>query len=294
MNFKKLFTVGLACVVMLSLVGCTNDKNSSKEKTATSSSVINLISREQGSGTRAAFTEITGILVKENGKEIDKTSSKAAIQSSTNAVLTTVEKDINSIGYISLGSLRDTVKALKIEGAEPTPQNIKNDSYKLKRPFNLAYKENIKSSAKDFLKFILSAEGQKIVSKEGYVATSEGENYTAIDNSDHLTIAGSTSVTPLMEKLTDAYKIKNPNVKIDIQSNGSSAGMTAAIKNTADIGMASRDLKDSEKKELVFTTIAHDGIAVIVNKDNTLSDINITDLKKIFTGEITDYSKLKK
>lgn len=299
MKLKSFGKVALVLALGASLVACGGNKkeettaNAGGEKTEELSS-INVITREQGSGTRSAFTELTGVLVKDGDKEVDNTYSEAAVQSSTDAVLTTVQNDASSIGYISLGSLNDDVKALKVEGVEATPENIKSNTYKLARPFNVAYKKDVDEKAMDLIKFIMSDEGQKICEEEGYVGDAKGETYEAINNDAKLTIAGSTSVTPLMEKLVEAYKAKNPDVVIDIQSNGSSAGMTAAMEGTAQLGMASRELKDEEKEALDFTVIARDGIAVIVNKENKVEDVTMEDLQKIFTGELTDWANLAK
>lgn len=299
MKLKKFGKIALVLALGASLVACGGNKkenataNAGGEKTEELSS-INVITREQGSGTRSAFTELTGVLVKDGDKEVDNTYSEAAVQSSTDAVLTTVQNDASSIGYISLGSLNDDVKALKVEGVEATPENIKSNTYKLARPFNVAYKKDVDEKAMDLIKFIMSDEGQKICEDEGYVGDAKGESYEAINNDAKLTIAGSTSVTPLMEKLVEAYKAKNPDVVIDIQSNGSSAGMTAAMEGTAQLGMASRELKDEEKEALDFTVIARDGIAVIVNKENKVEDVTMDDLQKIFTGELTDWANLAK
>lgn len=299
MKLKKFGKIALVLALGASLVACGGNKkeettaNAAGEKTEELSS-INVITREQGSGTRSAFTELTGVLVKDGDKEVDNTYSEAAVQSSTDAVLTTVQNDASSIGYISLGSLNDDVKALKVEGVEATPENIKSNTYKLARPFNVAYKKDVDEKAMDLIKFIMSDEGQKICEEEGYVGDAKGETYEAINNDAKLTIAGSTSVTPLMEKLVEAYKAKNPDVVIDIQSNGSSAGMTAAMEGTAQLGMASRELKDEEKEALDFTVIARDGIAVIVNKENKVEDVTMDDLQKIFTGELTDWANLAK
>lgn len=299
MKLKSFGKVALILALGASLVACGGNKkenataNAGGEKTEELSS-INVITREQGSGTRSAFTELTGVLVKDGDKEVDNTYSEAAVQSSTDAVLTTVQNDASSIGYISLGSLNDDVKALKVEGVEATPENIKSNTYKLARPFNVAYKKDVDEKAMDLIKFIMSDEGQKICEEEGYVGDAKGETYEAINNDAKLTIAGSTSVTPLMEKLVEAYKAKNPDVVIDIQSNGSSAGMTAAMEGTAQLGMASRELKDEEKEALDFTVIARDGIAVIVNKENKVEDVTMDDLQKIFTGELTDWANLAK
>ncbi len=300
MKLKSFGKVAVVLALGASLVACGGNKkedataNAGGKEEGKTLGAINVITREQGSGTRSAFTELTGVLVKDGDKEVDNTYAEAAVQSSTDAVLTTVQNDASSIGYISLGSLNDDVKALKVEGVEATPENIKSNTYKLARPFNVAYKKDVDEKSMDLVKFIMSDEGQKICEEEGYVGDAKGETYEPINNDAKLTVAGSTSVTPLMEKLAEAYKAKNPDVVIDIQSNGSSAGMTAAMEGTAQIGMASRELKDEEKAALDFTVIARDGIAVIVNKENKAEDVTMDDLQKIFTGELTDWASLTK
>lgn len=307
MEIKKFGKLGMIIALAASLVACGGSNNGgsnadkanagsneTKTEAASDMGTINVISREQGSGTRSAFTELTGVLEKDGDNEVDNTYDEASVQSSTDAVLTTVQNDDASIGYISLGSLNDTVKAVKVDGTEATPENIKSGDYKLARPFNIAYKEGIDEKTNDFIKFIMSEEGQKIVAEEGYIEESEAEKYEPIDNDAHISIAGSTSVAPLMEKLVEAYKALNPNFVGDIQANGSSAGMTAAIEGTADIGMASRELKDEEKSEVESMVIARDGIAVIVNKNNSAEDLTMDNLKDIFTGAVTEWSEVTK
>lgn len=307
MEIKKFGKLGMIIALAASLVACGGSNNGgsnadkanagsneTKTEAASDMGTINVISREQGSGTRSAFTELTGVLEKDGDNEVDNTYDEASVQSSTDAVLTTVQNDDASIGYISLGSLNDTVKAVKVDGTEATPENIKSGDYKLARPFNIAYKEGIDEKTNDFIKFIMSEEGQKIVAEEGYIEESEAEKYEPIDNDAHISIAGSTSVAPLMEKLVEAYKALNPNFEGDIQANGSSAGMTAAIEGTADIGMASRELKDEEKSEVESMVIARDGIAVIVNKNNSAEDLTMANLKDIFTGAVTEWSEVTK
>lgn len=253
---------------------------------------INVVSREDGSGTRGAFIEIVGILEKDaNGNEVDRTYEEAIIQNGTDAILTTVAGDEYAIGYISLGSLNDSIKAVKIEGVEPTSENVQNGSYKISRPFNLAYKGELSGLAKDFMDFILSAEGQQIVVDKGYVqASTSPAAYAGEAQSGNLVVAGSTSVTPVMEKLAEAYQELHSGVTIEIQSSGSSAGMTAAMEGTAELGMASRDLKDSEKAELNYNAIAIDGIAVIANNANPIDDLTMDEVKSIYIGEATEWN----
>ena len=223
------------------------------------------------------------------------TTLAAVVQNSTNAVMQTVAGDEGAIGYISLGSLNDTVKAVKVEGVEATEENIASGEYKISRPFNLAYKEaELSDLAKDFLKFVISEDAQALSLEEGYVPLKDSEKYQASGAKGTLTVAGSTSVTPLMEKMVEKYKELNPEANIEIQSTGSSAGIEAVIDGAADIAMASRELKDEEKDKLAVEVIATDGIAVIVNKDSKLEDLTIDQLKQIFKGEITNTSELGK
>ncbi|WP_071026340.1 substrate-binding domain-containing protein [Peptoniphilus raoultii] len=273
--------------------GTNTTAEETTETTGTELGKINVITREPGSGTRGAFTEITGIFEKKDGTEVDNTSQEAAVQNSTNAVLTTVANDAASIGYISLGSLNDTVKALKVEGAEATAENIKSGDYKIARPFNVCYKEDIDEKTKDLLVFIESDEGQKIVEAEKYIPEEGKGDYEPIDNDAHITIAGSTSVTPLMEKIVEAYQKLNPKFVADIQATGSTAGVQSAIEGSAQLGMASRELKDEEAAQVKNDVIARDGIAVIVNKENPQEDMTLEQIKNVFVGSIADWTELK-
>lgn len=279
----------LSLVVILS-TGCSDGGPvSSGESDSTNS--INVVSREDGSGTRGAFIEIVGILEKDSdGNETDNTYEEAIIQNGTDAVMTTVSGDANSIGYISLGSVNDTVKALKINGVEASSENVQNGSYKISRPFNIAYGGDLNSLGQDFINFILSTQGQDIVSEAGYVeVNTESDNYTRSNEEGNLIIAGSTSVSPVMEKLAEKYEALNPNTSIEIQSTGSSAGMQSAIEGSADIGMASRELKDSEKELLSHKPIAIDGIALICNMDNPRDSLSLDGVKSIYTGAATTW-----
>ena len=254
-----------------------------------------VVSREDGSGTRGAFIELVGLEEEaSDGSKEDKTTTDAVVQNSTNGVMTTVAQDPSAIGYISLGSLNDTVKAVKVEGIEATEENIESGDYKISRPFNLAYKEDgLDDVSKDFLDYCLSKEAQDIVKEEGYVPLKESEEYKAPEGlKGSITVAGSTSVTPLMEKFIEAYQELNPDVSIELQSNGSSAGIEAVIDGAANIAMASRDLKDEEKDELKPEVIATDGIAVIVNKDSKVEDLTVDQLKDIFSGELKNTGDL--
>lgn len=256
---------------------------------------ITVVSREDGSGTRGAFIELVGLEEEKDGEKKDTTTDEAVVQNSTNGVMQTVSQDPSAIGYVSLGSVNDNVKKVKVDGAEATEKNIESGDYTLQRPFNLAFKEDkLDDLAKDFLAFVLSKDAQEIVGKEGYIKV-EAKDYKAKKVKGNLTIAGSTSVTPLMEKLVEKYKDVNPDAKIEIQSTGSSSGIESTISDVSQIAMASRELKDEEKDKLQVEVLAKDGIAVIVNKDDSkLNDLTKDQLKEIFSGKIKNTSDLSK
>ena len=258
------------------------------------SKTISVVTREEGSGTRDAFTELTGVLVKDGDNKTDNTTTSAVTINSTEAVITNVKDNNAAIGYISLGSLNDTVKALKIGGVEATADNVKSGDYAVSRPFNIAYKGELSDVAQDFVDYIMSSDGQKIVSDNGYVTVSENAAYSGKKPSGKISVAGSSSVSPVMEKLAEAYQKVNTNAKVEIQTSDSSAGMQSAMGGTCDIGMASRDLKDEEKSALKVETIAKDGIAVIVNNANTCDDLTLDQVKSIYTGETTVWSDIIK
>ncbi len=254
---------------------------------------ISVISREDGSGTRGAFIELMGIEQKDaDGNKVDMTTDEAIIANSTSIVITSVAGDEMAVGYISLGSLNDTVKALSVDGVEPTVENIKAGSYKVSRPFNIVTKAEVSDLASDFIAFILSADGQAVVSENGYIAVGDAAAaYTASGLSGKLTVGGSSSVTPVMEKLAEAYMAVNPEMKIEVQQSDSTTGVTGAIESTYDIGMASRELKDTEiEAGAVNTVIAMDGIAVVVNNANPITNIASETVTRIYTGELTDWA----
>lgn len=257
---------------------------------------INVLSREEGSGTRGAFVELFGIERKDSsGKKVDYTTDEAAVTNSTAVMLTSVASDKYAIGYISLGSLNTTVKALKIDVADATVANIKNGSYKISRPFNIAVKENLSAAARDFENYILSAEGQAIIEKNKYIKTEEKGSFKPANVSGKVVVSGSSSVSPVMEKLIEAYRALNPNVSVELQTSDSTTGVTNAINGICDIGMASRGLKDSEKaKGVKEVTIAIDGIAVVVNNENRVENLTKGDIEKIFTGKSTKWSEFVK
>jgi phosphate transport system substrate-binding protein len=254
------------------------------------SGAITLVSREDGSGTRSAFVELFGVLDEE---KVDHTALSAEITNNTAVMMTSVAGNKNAIGYISLGSLNDTVKALSIDGAAATADNVKSGDYAISRPFLIAVKGEASASAQDFIDFILSAEGQDIIEEEGYIRIDAGSPYAGAKPEAKVIVAGSSSVTPVMEVLAEAYTQFWPEAGIEFQQSDSSTGMYAAIDGVCDIGMASRALKDSEiEKGLAGTTIAMDGIAVIVNKENPLEDLGKDQVKDLFTGAVTDWADL--
>ncbi len=292
---KKIWSLGLAALMtVFALAGCGADSNDGG--TGTGTDAISVLTREEGSGTRGAFIELLGIEEKNaDGKKVDKTIDTAETTNSTSVMITTVQGNKAAIGYISLGSLdKSKVKALKVDGAEASTDNVKNGEYKVSRPFNIATKGDTTGVASDFIKFILSADGQAVVEKNGYISEGNTGAYKASGQKGKITIGGSSSVTPVMEKLKEAYVKVNPDVTIDVQQNDSSSGMKGAIDGIYDIGMASRDVKDSEKEAgLNSIKIALDGIAVIVNKDNTLDSITSEQIKNIYTGSLTKWSEIK-
>ena len=300
---KKITATALFGVLAVSaFAGCGGAGSSSNGSSDTgsdaakfdASKTISVVTREEGSGTRDAFTELTGVLVKDGDNKTDNTTTSAVTINSTEAVITNVKDNEAAIGYISLGSLNDTVKALKIGGVEATADNVKSGDYSVSRPFNIAYKGELSDVAQDFVDYIMSSDGQKIVSDNGYVTVSENAAYSGKKPSGKISVAGSSSVSPVMEKLAEAYQKVNTNAKVEIQTSDSSAGMQSAMGGTCDIGMASRDLKDEEKSALKVETIAKDGIAVIVNNANTCDDLTLDQVKSIYTGETTVWSDIIK
>ena len=254
-------------------------------------SAISVISREDGSGTRGAFIELFGIEQKNSaGKKVDYTTDEATITNSTAVMLTSVASDKYAIGYVSLGSLNNSVKALKIDGADATVANIKNGSYKISRPFNIAVKDNLSAAAQDFVNYIMSSDGQKVIEANKYIKVSDA-SFKSTQAGGKVVVAGSSSVSPVMEKLIESYKAVNPNAKIELQTSDSTTGVTNAASGTCDIGMASRALKDSEKaKGLKEITIAIDGIAVIVKKENEMNDAAKDFIRDIYVGKITKWN----
>lgn len=300
---KKVISLAIAAtMVAAALSGCGESSNSGSasgsantQAAGGASGAISVVTREDGSGTRSAFIELFGVEAEnEAGEKVDNTIQTAEITNSTSVMMTTVAGNTAAIGYVSLGSLDEkSVSAVKIDGVEPSADNVKNDTYKIKRPFNIATKEGLSDVAADFIKFIMSEQGQAVVEENGYISQGNEGAYTASGMSGKITIAGSSSVTPVMEKLSEAYRALNSGVTIEVQQSDSTTGMTSAIDGTCDIGMASRDLKDSELSAgLKNTVIALDGIAVIVNKDSSITDLTSEQVKDIYTGVITDWSEV--
>ena len=319
MKRKSVAAVVTAAAMMMSLAACGSSAADStpaaSESTASSEAAsseaapaeseaaadfdtdqdITVISREDGSGTRGAFIELTGVEEKNaDGQKIDNTTEAAAIQSSTNGVMTAVANDETAIGYISLGSLNDSVKAVKVGGIEASAETVKDGSYTLARPFNIVTNgEATDPVAVDFIAYCLSKDGQALATEEGYVG-SEGEDYTSAQPEGKITVGGSSSVSPLMEKLIEAYKTVNPNAELELLTSDSTTGVSGALDGSYTIGMASRELKDSETEGgTVSTVLALDGIAVVVNPANSVEDLTVDQIKGIYTGELTVWSDLQ-
>lgn len=281
--------------ITLAVLGGTLFAAPKKNKNFGKKSVV-LISREEGSGTRGAFVELFGIEMKNaEGKKVDFTSEEADITNSTEVMLTSIAGNKYAIGYVSLGSLNKTVKALKIEGVSPSVSSIKNGTYKISRPFNIVTKQTgLSENASDFIRFILSSDGQAIVEANGYISATQNPAYISTGKKGKITVAGSSSVTPVMEKLAEAYEKLNPEIKIEVQMSDSTTGVNSALNGVCEIGMASRELKDSEKaKGALQTKIAIDGIAVIINKENPTESASIQSVKDLYIGTISKWGDVK-
>ena len=301
---KKIMILAVGAVLALgafALAGCASGNSADSGQAAgdaaaaddvSPSGEVSVYSREDGSGTRSAFIELMGVEEKDaSGEKVDMTTPAAAITNSTSVMMTSVAGDPNGIGYISLGSLNDTVKAVEVDGVEATAENVKSGTYKVARPFNIVTKDGLSDVAQDFIDFILSADGQAIVEEEGYIAVEDGAAaYVGSGVSGKIVVAGSSSVTPVMEKLAEAYQAINSGVTIEVQQSDSTTGVNMATEGTCDIGMASRELKDSESA-VTGTVIAQDGIAVIVNKDSSINGLTPDQIKSIYTGEITTWEE---
>lgn len=281
-RLAKVLTLGLAAVMMFSLASCGGGGDS------VGGEDITVVSREEGSGTRDAFTELTGVLA----DDVDNTVDTAEISNSTSVVIQSVAGNSAAIGYISLGSLDDSVKAVQVDGVDATVENVTSGDYKLQRPFNIVTNGEVGELPQDFINFIMSADGQAIIEEEGYIKINDSaEAYEPSGLEGTITLAGSTSVSPVMEVLADEYKALNSGVTIEIQQTGSGAGIQSTIEGVCDIGMASRELEDEEAAEgLTSQAIALDGIAVIVNSENSVDNLTTEQIRQIFTGEITNWA----
>lgn len=302
---KRFALLTAAAVLALSLAGCAGSTGSSnsgsnagtgntQDTTGLGNAAITVVSREDGSGTRGAFIELFGVEQKDaDGNKVDNTVDTAEITNSTAVMLTTVAGNSDAIGYVSLGSLDNSVKALKIDGVEATTENIKNGTYGVSRPFNIATLGTVSDTAQDFINYIMSSEGQAIVEKAGYISQGSTGAYEDHAAPGSISVAGSTSVSPVMEKLAEAYMALHSDVKIELQTSDSTTGMTSAADGLCDIGMASRELKQSELDAgLQATVIALDGIAVIVNQNCALDGLTKDQVCSIYTGQVTKWSEL--
>jgi ABC-type phosphate transport system, periplasmic component len=285
---KVLTSLLVSCLVLIPMVGCA-DVAFDTGKT------VNAITREEGSGTRSAFIELFGLEEKqEDGTKKDLISKGIGVESNTNTILVTVQNDKYAMGYVSMGSLNEDVKALQIDGVEATPENVKDNTYPISRPFNIATKGEAEGIVQDFISFILSSDGQSVVGNSYITIDENAQPYAGDKPSGSVTVGGSSSVAPLMEKLIERYKEMNPNADVQLQISDSSIGMTKTIEGAYDIGMASRELKDSEKSELKEVKIALDGIAVIVNKENTTENLSKEAVGNIYLGKAAVWSDVKK
>ena len=301
MKMKKFIAVlSIASMMAVAAVGCGS--NSSSDSTGSdngsdtasewdAASTITAVTREEGSGTRGAFTELFGVVDEDDN---DMITLDAQTTNSTSVMMTTVSENEYAIGYISLGALDESlVKAIKIDGVDATAENIENGTYKVSRPFNIAVSNNLDNPvATDFISFIMSTEGQAVVSEEGYIPVADVTDYAGSAPEGSCVVGGSSSVTPLMEKLIEAYAEVNPNASIELQQSDSTTGMTSAIEGSYDIGMASRELKEDEAAELTGTVIATDGIAVIVNQNNPTEDMSVDQVKSIYLGDVTTWDAI--
>lgn len=294
-RFLKIALCAVMVLGVAGLAGCASSSNSAGSSAnngkSGASGSISVYSREDGSGTRGAFVELMGI----EQDKVDNTTPSAVITNSTSVMTTSVSGDVNGIGYISLGSLNDSVTAVKVDGVEATAAHVKDGSYTVSRPFNIATKADLSAAAKDFMSFIASDDGQKIVEDNGYISEGSTGAYAKDSSaSGKAVVAGSSSVTPVMEKLAEAYKAANSAVTIEVQQSDSTTGMNMAAQGTCDIGMASRALKDSETaKGLSAKVIALDGIAIIVNNNSGIDSLSTEQIKSIYTGDVTEWSDVQ-
>ena len=299
---KKVLAAVLMGAMVFSMAACGSNGGDSESgssdggsEASAPSGTISVLSREEGSGTRGAFVELFGV-EEENadGEKVDNTTVDAQVTNSTAVMMTGVAQDPQAIGYISLGSLDDSVKALKVDGADATAENVKNGTYKVSRPFNIVTGDSLSDVAQDFVDYILSSDGQAIVGEDYIPVDDAAEAYAGTSPEGSVVVAGSSSVSPVMEKLKEGYEAVNPNASIEIQTSDSTTGVESTISGICDIGMASRELKDTETSEGVTgTQIAIDGIAIIVNNENSMTDITSDQVKQIYTGEVTNWEDLQ-
>lgn len=300
MKLRKLLAItAITTMAIVSAAGCgSSDKKENRKKAEAwdSANDISVVSREDGSGTRGAFIELFGIEEKDaSGEKVDNTTEEASVTNSTSVMMSTVEGNEYAIGYVSLGSLNDTIKSVKIDGAEATAENIKSGTYKISRPFNIVTKDKVSDVAQDFINYIMSPEGQKVVEEAGFIPMDDVKEYKSNGATGKIVIGGSSSVSPAMEKLKEAYTALNPKAEIEIQTSDSTTGVTSTIDGVFDIGMASREIKDSElSKGIKPTVIALDGIAVIVNNNSEVEELTSEQVKDIFTGELLTWDEVVK
>ena len=291
-KLKKILAICIAMVMVGSaFTACgSNDNSGDASGSGSGDDAISVLTREEGSGTRGAFIELFGI---EQDDE-DKTISSAEVTNSTSVMMQTVAGNEAAIGYISLGSLDDSVKALKVDGVEATVDNVKSGDYKVSRPFNIVTGEDVSEAAQDFINYIMSDEGQAVIEEEGYISQGSEGAFEGADVEGTVTVSGSSSVTPVMQKLAEEYQKLNSNVTIEVQQSDSTTGVTDAINGVSDIGMASREVTEDELSQgITAQAIALDGIAVIVNTNNAIDEITSDSVLKIYTGEITSWSEVE-
>lgn len=284
---RKIYILISVFVLLAILTSCNANKPFDN------TSEITVVSREDGSGTRSSFVELFEMELKgDDGSRTDITTNEAVIVNKTGIMLINVESDPYSIGYVSLGSLDDSVKALKIDGVSPTSENIMSGEYTISRSFNIATKGAPNELAADFIKFILSREGQNVVSTNYVPVITDAPSYPGNGPEGKIVVAGSSSVTPIMEKLKEAYILLNPKATVEIQQSDSSTGLQGAIDGTCDIAMSSRELKDTELENLESLEIALDGIVLVANSKNPITGLSSEEVRKIFSGEITHWNIL--
>lgn len=294
MNKRMIGTLFAGVLMTSMLAGCMGNTKTVPDTASASSApsgTISVVSREDGSGTRGAFIELTGVQTEENGNKVDNTTPDAIIANQTEVMMQNVSSDAGAIGYSSMGSLNDSVKAVLVDGVDANTDNVLSGDYSLSRPFNIVLKGDAKGVSADFIKFILSKDGQQVVQDAGYIQIdSDAEAFESDGSKGEITVAGSSSVSPVMEKLKEAYEAVNADAKITIETSDSTTGINSTAEGVCDIGMASRELSDEESTDLESMQIALDGIAVIVNPENTVENLTTEQVRRIFTGEITDWA----